>query len=193
MRVAAKTIRVDSSERVCVDGSWSEGSRDSHECVDPRTGATLPGPELEDRFNVTAFDHRQSGGYARTAPGVAFIRTSDFRGKVYTTLVLCPEDFAALVTDRVDACQEHEDCKAHPELGRECAKRGGIGDRDLQILGTIRSYKAGDYRKQGLARLGYTLADGARLAERGYLSINKAGAVSLTATGRVAASNVRVR
>ncbi len=194
MRVTTKTIAVSVTERIMVNGAWSEGSRDLHECVNPETGMRLSMPELQDRFAVTAVDRSQSGGYAATSRGVAFVRRSSFRGRDYVTLELSAEDYQRLVTDKVSPCTMHDDCRAHVELGRECAKRGpSLDARTLQILGTIRTYKGGSYRKEALDKLGFTSSDAERLVTGGYISRNKANAIALTAVGRTIAASVNVR
>lgn len=177
-----RTLSVSETERVRVDGAWSEGSRSLHEARNPETGARLSTPALEDRFSTTAFDKGKSGGYASTSPGLAYLEQSNFRGSSYLRLHLHPADYQRLVVDS-DLCTLHEDCKANPEMARLCPGKGTIPERDKRILAAYRM-KAGDYRKAELQRAGATAEDVERFVSAGWLSRNRAGATSLTPLGR---------
>jgi hypothetical protein len=176
------TIDVSETGRVRVDGAWSEGSRSLHEARNPDTGARLAMPKLQDRFAVTMFDRGESGGYAPTSPGVAYLEQSTFRGKSYLRLHLHPTDYQRLVVDAVAPCTSHDECRANPEMARLCPGHAP-SEREKEILGAYR-VKAGDYRKDALRRVGATPEDTDRFVASGWLSRNKAGATGLTPLGR---------
>lgn len=178
-----RTLSVSETTRVRIDSSWSEGLRAVHESRNPDSGAHLPMPALEERFQTTPFDRGLSGGYAPTSPGVAYLETSTFRGKTFTRLHLHPVDYQRMVVD-TDLCTIHDECKANADMARQCKASGSLCKRDKDILTVYRMYKGGEYRKNELRRIGATEEDTERFVNAGWLSRNKAGATSLTLLGR---------
>ena len=59
-----------------------------------------------------------------------------------------------------------------------------LSTADRRVLGAYRSLKSGDYRKQALARNGYTAAVEQRLISAGMLKRDRAGRISITVDGK---------
>lgn len=67
-----------------------------------------------------------------------------------------------------------------------------VTDKERKILAAVGGLKSGPYRKEALARLQATDADMDTLVQKGLLSKNKAGAISITTAGKNARGDERV-
>lgn len=65
-----------------------------------------------------------------------------------------------------------------------------IDERDKKILACFRGLKSGPYRNSALEALSFTTADKERLAEKGYLKVNKVG-TQITQEGRAACGDTQ--
>lgn len=168
-----RTVKVESRTEVQVSDYWSEGSRTYSGFVDLATLESVSASVVLEKTGTRQEEHnpfKLACGRIELAVGFAFVENVIFRGKDLGYRVsLHPDNFAPLLP------------KAQAELE----------PRDGKILAAFRSLKSGPYRKEALARLGFTDADRDRLAGRGFLSVSKNGATAITTEGSAACSNIR--
>jgi hypothetical protein len=197
-----RTVKVTEASRMNLDSTWGGGSRDVYEGV---SFGSADRPGYEGGFTPVSLPVQTSpfsfgGTMGAHAPeyelvaGVAVVQHVTFQGKdLGYRIHLHPADYARIVTE-AETCQIHDECRAHPEMGRACVERGQHrpDERSLRILASFRSLKSGPYRKEALDRLGFTTEDADRLVAAGWLSRNKAGAMAVTQVGRALASDVSI-
>jgi hypothetical protein len=192
-RVSCKTIYISETQSVFCNSSWEGGSRTHYSfrerVVDDARGgtfwvATHPGEPIEQR-TINMF-----GTVANTyalRPGLACILTGTFQGKTMPPRVeLHAQDYAEL--SKPAPCTAHEECRANAEMAAQCAASNATPyePRILAILGTF-GFKS-SYRKSEQDRLKVTPDEIERLVTGGLVSRNRAGAMSLTAQGKIARS-----
>lgn len=169
-----KPIKVEEFKGpVIVNSYWDGGSRDEYRLIDLTTGRVASIPESHPAYNRTD-DGTPCGRLElrELPPNCALVAGGTFCGKPATVRVMLrPENLVKLLP------------APKPDLPPESVKALDV------ICGIKGSYRQAEFERYGLGDYGPTNRAVVALAERGLVTINKAGAIAATIEGK----NARVR
>jgi len=166
-----RDVAIEVAETVCPLDCGSDGQRGYCDIIDLESGAVVRefngswgGANMFNPANRVDLD---SADYPIPANALVIKGSAGYRN--YATIIVGVANAPALLPSPVD-----------------------LSEREKRILATIRSTKGGQYRKSALDAMNVVGPELDSLADRGFLKINKAGAVRITTSGKNACSGIRV-
>ncbi len=154
----------------------------------PETGVQYGSWGGANAFTKNSVDGtNESDAYVVLRAGDFAVRGTEGGGQpVYASLYAHPDTIA---TSDGKPCGEHEDCRESAEIAAACATARNrwaaprdVTDREKTLLSAV-SMKS-SYRREELRRIKATDGEIDGLVSRGFVSRNKAGAMTLTTEGR---------